>query len=103
MRLLRGVFQTGRALAPLLLLTTLVVGELADARHHLSERGCAGDATGRDDNCTCASLHAAPLASEPIAQPAPVEDECEFACTAIAAAPHASAPRAAAPRGPPRG
>jgi len=102
MRLLSRLFRNGRALAALLLLTTLVVGETADARHHLSERGCAADARGREDHCVCASLHAAPLASEPVTQLAPVECESEPALVAIAIVPIARAVNAAAPRAPPR-
>lgn len=103
MRLLRRLFRTGRALSAVLLLTTLVVGEAADARHHLSPHGCAADSGGRNDNCTCASLHAAPMASEPIAQPAPVEHEHHFTAVAATIAPIARAARASAPRAPPRG
>jgi len=103
MRTLRKLFRNGRALTAMLLLTTFVVGEVADARHHLSERGCAADAAGRDDNCTCASLHAAPLASEPLAQPAPVEREIAFATVAVPSQPVARTACAASPRAPPRG
>ena len=103
MRHLRWLFRTGRALAAVLLLTTLVVGEAADARHHLSSHGCAVDSGGRNDNCTCASLHAAPMASEPVAQPAPVEHEHHFSAVVATIAPIARAARAAAPRAPPRG
>jgi len=103
MRLLRRLFRNARALAGVLLLATLVVGEVADARHHLSERGCAADAAGRDDNCTCASLHAAPLASEPLAQPAPIEHEIAFATVTVASLPVARTACAASPRAPPRG
>ena len=103
MRLLRRLFGNGRALSALLLLTALVAGEAADARHHLSDRGCAADHGGRDGNCACASLHAAPIAAEPLPQPAPLEHEREFAPVAQAIAPVASAVLGAAPRAPPRG
>ena len=103
MRLLSRLFRTGRAISALLLLTTLVVGEVADARHHLSEHGCPADRGGRDDQCTCASLHVTSLASEPVMQIAPVECESEPAFVVIAIAPIARAARAAAPRAPPRG
>lgn len=103
MRLLRRLFRNGRALSAVLLLTTLVVGEVADARHHLSEHGCVADATGRDDNCTCASLHVMSLAGEPLAQPAPVEREIAFATVAVASLPIARPACAASPRAPPRG
>src|SRR5262249_8836914 len=103
MRLLRRLFRDARALAALALLTTLVVGGLADARHHLSARGCAGDAAGREDHCICASLHAAPLGSEPMAQPAPSEREFPVAVAAVASRPIARAACAASPRAPPRG
>jgi len=103
MHLLRTRFLPGREFLALLLLATLVVGEVADTRHHLSERGCAADAGGRDDNCTCASLHAVSLAREAPAQLAPVELEREVAPTAIALAPTACAIISAAPRAPPQG
>jgi hypothetical protein len=96
-------FRPGRELLALLLLTTLVVGEVADARHHLSEHGCAADTGGRDDNCTCASLHAVSLASDLPAQAAPVELERQFMPVAIALAPTARAIISAAPRAPPQG
>ena len=103
MRLVRTLSRSGRALAALLLLTAFTVGAAADARHHLSERGCAADRGGREDHCICASLHAAPLASEPIAEPAPIEHEREFALIDAALAPAARSIRGAAPRAPPRG
>jgi hypothetical protein len=79
------------------------VGAAADARHHLSERGCAADRGGREDHCVCASLHAAPFASVAVSQAAPIECEREFVPAALALAPIARATRAAAPRAPPRG
>ena len=92
-----------RAFLALLLLTALVVGEVADARHHLSEQGCAADAGGRDDNCTCASLHAVSLAPDAPAQIAPVEFERAFTPLVEVLAPPACAVLGAAPRAPPRG
>ena len=102
MRLVRTLFRSGRSLAALLLLAAFTVGAAADARHHLSEQGCPADRGGAD-HCVCASMHAAPLGSEPLAQPAPVELEREFAPTAAALAPAGRTLRGAAPRGPPRG
>ncbi len=74
---IRWLFRSSRAAAGLLLLASFVVGELADTRHHLSEQGCAADSHGptRDDNCTCAGLHAAPLAGHAPVALAPVEIE----------------------------
>jgi hypothetical protein len=103
MRLVRTLFRSGRSLAALLLLAAFTAGGVADARHHLSEQGCAADRGGRADHCVCASMHAAPLGSEPIAQPVPVEFEREFAPTAAALAPAGRTLRGAAPRGPPAG
>jgi hypothetical protein len=102
MRLVRTLFRSGRALAALLLLTAFTVGAAADARHHLSERGCAADRGGAD-HCVCASLHAAPFASEAISQVLPVECERTVTPVAEALAPIARAAAAAAPRAPPRG
>jgi len=103
MRLVRTLFRSGRALAALLLLTAFTVGAAADARHHLSEHGCAADGPGREDHCVCAGLHAAPFASEPVTPVVPVECERLFAPIAEAPAPVARSLRAAAPRAPPRG
>jgi len=103
MRLVRTLFRSGRALAAVLLLTVFTVGAAADARHHLSEHGCAADGHGREDHCVCAGLHAAPFASEPVTPVVPVECEQHFAPIAEAPAPVARALRAAAPRAPPRG
>src|SRR6185369_17540721 len=72
MRLVRTLFRTGRSLAALLLLAAFTAGGVADARHHLSEQGCAADRGGRADHCVCAGLHAAPFASAAIAQVTPV-------------------------------
>jgi hypothetical protein len=73
---LRWLFRSGRAVAGLLLLASFLVGEAADARHHLSEQGCATDSHGPTrDNCTCAGLHAAPLAGHAPVALAPVEIE----------------------------
>jgi hypothetical protein len=102
MHLLRRLFRPGRPLTALLLLAALVAGQVADARHHLSEVGCAADNGGRADNCTCASLHAGSLAGDAPVQATPVEIEREFAPTALALAPTTCAVIAAAPRAPPQ-
>ena len=102
MRLLRTMFRSGRTLAALLLLAAFTTGGVADARHHLSEQGCAADHGGRADHCVCASLHAAPCASEAITQATPVECEREFAPAAEALEPVVRAAHAAVPRAPPR-
>jgi len=103
MRLLRTLVRSRRALGALLLLTAFAVGAAADARHHLSERGCAADHGGREVRCVCAGLHAAPFASDAIAQVTPVECEREFTPAAEALEPIVRAAHAAAPRAPPRG
>ncbi len=103
MHLLRKLFRPGRELAALLLLASLLVGQAADARHHLSDQGCPADTGGRDSHCTCASLHAVSLASEALAQLAPVEMQRELARVASALAPIACAVISAAPRAPPQG
>ena len=103
MRLVRTLFRSGRSLAALVLLTAFAVGAAVDARHHLSEHGCAADQGGRADHCVCAGLHAAPFASEPVAQVTPVECEREAVPDARALAPVAPAAPSAAPRAPPRG
>jgi hypothetical protein len=103
MHLPRRLFRPGRVFLALLLLATFVVGEVADARHHLSEHGCAADTGGRDDNCTCASLHAVSLTSDAPVQAAPVELVRQFAFVAIVQTPIACAVISAAPRAPPQG
>lgn len=103
MRLLRGLFGTRRALAALLLLAAFAVGSAADVRHHLSEQGCPADRGGRTDRCVCASLHAAPFASEAVTQATPVECERQLTPAAEALEPIVRAAHAAAPRAPPRG
>ena len=103
MRLLRTLFRSGRAAAAVLLLAAFSLGGAADARHHLSEHGCAADQGGRADHCVCAGLHAAPFASEAVAQATPVECGREFVPVARVLAPVARAAQAAAPRAPPRG
>src|SRR5215510_2338983 len=101
MKRLRWLFRAGRVLSAFLLLATFLVGEVADGRHHLSAHGCAGDSPGRDDNCTCASLHAAPFASDAVTQVTPVECERQFTPIAEVLAPIARTTRGAAPRAPP--
>lgn len=104
MRSFRRLFRPGRALAGLLLLTALAAGEAADARHHLSDPGCAADsrAPGRDDDCACAALHSATPAGLAPAAFAPVEQERGHAPGAVPAAPHRHGEPEAAPRAPPR-
>ncbi|MEQ1834430.1 MAG: hypothetical protein ABL977_15395 [Candidatus Eisenbacteria bacterium] len=103
MSFLRRWFVSGRALAALLLLSALLAGEVADARHHLSDHGCASDTGGRDDNCTCAGLHAASSVDPvPVAE-APLEHEREFTALAMAPPPSKLAAAHASPRAPPRG
>ena len=103
MRLLRSLFRPARGLAALLLLAAFTVGGAADAWHHLSEQGCPADRGGREDHCVCASLHAAPVASEAITQATPVECEREFTPAVEALEPITRAAHGAVPRAPPRG
>lgn len=106
MRLLQWFARSGRALAALLLLATLVAGEVADAHHHLEDTGCAAESSGgpeRDDHCTCANLHAVSLAAPAPVAVAPVALEREFEASAPAQAPTAQARCAAPPRAPPIG
>ena len=103
MRLVRTLLRPARSLAAVLLLAAFTLGGVADARHHLSEWGCAADQGGRTDHCVCAGLHAAPFASEPVAQVTPAECEREAVPVAPALAPVTRAAPSAAPRAPPRG
>lgn len=103
MHLLRKLFRPGRALAALLLLASLLAGQAADARHHLSDQGCPADTGRHDSHCTCAGLHAVSLGSEAPAQLAPVEMARELARVASALTPIACAVISAAPRAPPQG
>lgn len=106
MQLLQWFARTGRALAALLLLATLVAGEVADARHHLSDTDCSSESSGgpeRDDHCTCANLHAVSLtAPAPVTQ-APLPLEREYTPLAPAKAASAFAASASSPRAPPIG
>lgn len=104
MRLLRPFVRSGRALAGIALLAALVVGEVADARHHLAESGCASDASGpgRDDNCTCAGLHSATPAGLAPAAFTPVEREHGWAPGAVPVATRRLREAEASPRAPPR-
>ena len=104
MRLLKRVLGHGQALAALLLLATLVAGEAADARHHLSETGCPTESSGpaRDDHCTCAGLHAAPLAGHAPVALAAIVLEREHPPCAQQAAPLRERDAEASPRAPPR-
>ena len=104
MRFFRWLLRTPRALGALLLLVTLVTGEVADARHHLVPGGCGTEQHGgRADNCTCAALHAIALGVDLVASPAPAVQEGTFAPVAIATAFREHRGAEAAPRAPPRG
>lgn len=106
LRLLRRLIRDPRALGALLLLSLFAAGEVADARHHLADHGCATDThvpEERDDHCTCAGLHALPLGAHPLADPAPVAQAREFTPAAAATAPLALRGAEASPRAPPRG
>ena len=106
MRLFLWFARSGRALAALLLLATLVAGEVADAQHHLEDTGCAGESSGgpeRDDHCTCANLHAVSLAAPAPVAHAPVALERDDLTAAPAQAPVAPLRRSAPPRAPPVG
>ena len=104
MTLLRWLSRSGRAVAGLLLLATLVAGETADTRHHLAEHGCATDAHSaeRDDNCTCAGLHAAPMAGHAPVLLAQVTTERHATVASVSARPSRHGVSNAAPRAPPR-
>lgn len=98
------LIRSGRSLAALLLLATLVVGEVADACHHLGDAGCASESTGgpeRDDHCTCANLHAVSLAAVAPIAAAPIALPREFTPATPAQAPVARTACAAPPRAPP--
>jgi hypothetical protein len=104
MSLLRALLGPGRLLAGLLLLAAFVTGGVADMRHHLTEHGCAADAGAgaRDEHCTCAGLHAAPLAGHAPVALAAVLAAREPAPLAAHEAPHRHGDAHAAPRAPPR-
>lgn len=104
MHLLQRFLRTPRALAALLLLVTLVAGEAADARHHLAPEGCGTEehSGGRENDCTCAALHAVPLGIELAADLAPPVEHGEFAPVATATAQREHRGAEAAPRAPPR-
>ncbi len=81
MRWMLWFVRPGRALAALILLATLIAGEAADARHHLLDASCAGEASGapaREGHCTCANLHAVSLAAAAPVALAPVVLDREF-------------------------
>lgn len=106
MRLLQWFARSGRALAALLLLATLVAGEVADAHHHLEDTGCAAESSGgpeRDDHCTCANLHAVSLAAAAPVACAPVALERAYQAHTPAQAPASRVHCAAPPRAPPIG
>lgn len=98
------LIRSGRSLAALILLATLVVGEVADARHHLADAGCASESAGgpeRDDHCTCANLHAVSLAAAAPIAAAPLALSREFTPATPTQAPVAHAACATPPRAPP--
>lgn len=106
LRLFRRLIRDPRTLGALLLLALFTAGEVADARHHLADHGCATDthAPGqRDDHCTCAGLHAFPLGTHALTDPTPVAQERQFTPAAAATAPLALRGAEASPRAPPRG
>jgi hypothetical protein len=106
LRFFRRMFRDPRALGALLLLAVFAAGEIADARHHLADHGCVADSHApgqRDDNCTCASLHALPLGEQALADPTPLVQEREYAPAATAVAPRTARRAQASPRAPPRG
>ena len=100
------LIRSGRALAALVLLVTLVTGEWADARHHMADSGC-GEHHGTTpspvrDDCTCTGLHvttvseAAPAVAAPdVASRDRVEPVVERATTRVVG-------RSSAPRAPPQ-
>jgi len=105
MHLLRRLLRTPRALGALCLLATLLAGEAADAGHHLLEQGCGSEAHSpgeRDENCTCAALHAVPLGDDAPALMTPVVLARRFAAADAEAAQHVHRSAEAAPRAPPR-
>lgn len=104
MRSMLGFLRHSRAFAALLLLATLVVGEVADAHHHLSETGCASEHSQdarRDDCCACSSLHMAPLASPGPVLLAPLVVETRVFAGACLRHHVGSVTGCDAPRGPP--
>jgi len=105
MHLLHLPFRTGRAAAALCLLATLLAGEAADSWHHLAEQGCGSGAHApgeRDQDCTCAALHAVPLGDDAPALMTPVVLARRFAVADVEATPHVHRSAEAAPRAPPR-
>jgi hypothetical protein len=106
MRLLQWFACSGRALAALVLLATLVAGEVADAHHHLEDTACTAESSGgpeRDDHCTCANLHAVSLAEPASLAHAPVALEREFTAFAPVRVPADQVRSTAPPRAPPIG
>ena len=103
MRLFRWLLRTPRALGALILLATLVTGEVADARHHLAREGCATEEHGgRKSDCTCAALHAVAIGIELAADLAPAITDEAFAPVADATAHREHRGAESAPRAPPR-
>ena len=105
MHFFRWLLRTPRALGALLLLATLVAGEVADARHHLSKDGCSTEehARGRRSDCTCAALHAVTLGIELAANLAPAVSDEAFAPVAVATVHREHRGAESAPRAPPQG
>ena len=106
MRFFLRLLHTPRAFGALILLATLVGGEVADARHHVTEEACAAESHApgnREENCTCAALHAVPIGVVLAAIQAPIGEEREFAPDATAAAHREHRGTEAAPRAPPQG
>ncbi len=103
MSILRRLLHTPRALGALLLLATLVTGEVADARHHLAREGCATEEHGaRKSDCACAALHAVALGIDLAADLSPVVSTESVAPIADAITRHEHRGAEAAPRAPPR-
>jgi len=104
MRSFRVLLRPGRLVAALLLLAAFAAGSAADLRHHLDAQGCAADAApgGRDEHCTCAGLHAAPLAGHAPVLLTAVTVERGHTPLAAHEAPHRHGEAHAAPRAPPR-
>jgi hypothetical protein len=101
MRLPNWIVRHGRALAGLLLLATLAVGEVADTVHHLDEHGCSSETGGRQEDCTCASLHAGTPPGDVAAPSAPFAEEQPFSPLAPARMPCPRTPARDVPRAPP--
>lgn len=100
------LIRSGRALAALVLLVTLVTGEWADARHHLAETGCSEHhgttpSPVRDD-CTCTGLHVTTVSEAGPTIAAPVVESRDRVETVVVSATTRVVRRPSAPRAPPR-